>query len=299
MAKLIHLAQSFMNEEDAIIAKWKKKPERANAEHLRHPEQGPCPKKARTREKRDKDDKKVGSSSGRNSSYTPLNAPFDQVLMQIKDEPSLKWPEKMKGDLSKWNKSKYCRFHQDHGHDTDECYNLKQQIEVLIKQGKLKNFLGQDHKDKRLPMKGKVEEPLRPPFEEIRVIVGGTSTESSSKAKMTYLRVIQNVQLTSRPPRVLGANEPTISFIDNDARRLHHPHDDAIVIILTIANCTTRRVLVDNESSADILYYLAFQLMRVSKELLRPVNMPLIRFRGMKVLPIGTISLPVVVGSYP
>ena len=39
--------------------------------------------------------------------------------------------------------------------------------------------------------------------------------------------------------------------------------------------------------------------MRLSKELLRPVNVPLIRFGGMKVLPVGTISLPVVVGSYP
>ena len=48
----------------------------------------------------------------------------------------------MKRDLSKQNKSKYCRFHQDHGYDTDGCYNLKQQIEILIKQGKLKNFLG-------------------------------------------------------------------------------------------------------------------------------------------------------------
>ena len=39
--------------------------------------------------------------------------------------------------------------------------------------------------------------------------------------------------------------------------------------------------------------------MMVSKELLRPVNVPLIGFRGMKVLPLGTISLPGVVGSYP
>ena len=56
--------------------------------------------------------------------------------MQINDDPSLKWPERMKGDLSKRNKSKHCCFHRDHGHDTDECYDLKQQIEVLFKQGK-------------------------------------------------------------------------------------------------------------------------------------------------------------------
>ena len=52
-------------------------------------------------------------------------------------------------------------------------------------------------------------------------------------------------------------NEPTIVFIDKDAKRLHHPHDDAIVITLAIANYTTKRVSIDNGSSADILYYLA------------------------------------------
>ena len=94
-------------------------------------------------------------------------------------------------------------------------------------------------------------------------------------------------------------DEPTITFIDEDAKRLHHPHDDAIVIILTIVNYTTRRVLVVNGSSIDILYYLAFQQMKIDKDLLRPAIVPSIGFGGMKVLPVGTISLPVVVGAYP
>ena len=50
MAELIHLAQSFMNAEDAIIAKKKKRAKRMEAEFPRHSEQGPHPKKARTRE---------------------------------------------------------------------------------------------------------------------------------------------------------------------------------------------------------------------------------------------------------
>ena len=83
--------------------------------------------------------------------------------MQIKDDPSLKWPEKLKGDPIKLTKSKYCRFHQNHGHDTNECYDLKQQIEVLIMQGNLKNFVGQEHKDERPPPKGRIEESVRPP----------------------------------------------------------------------------------------------------------------------------------------
>ena len=187
-----------------------------------------------------------------------MNTPLDQVLMQIKDDLSFKWPEKMKGDPRKQNKNKYCCFHRDHGHETNECYDLKQQIEILIKQGKLKNFLGRDHKDKKQPLKGKEKELVRQPLGEIRVIVRGMSNGSLSISKKTYLRVVQNVQLTDLPPRMSRVNEPAITFIDEDARRLHHPHEDAIVITLTIANYTTRRVLVDNGSLADILYYPVF-----------------------------------------
>ena len=76
--------------------------------------------------------------------------------MQIKDDPSLKWLEKMKGDPNKRNRNKYCRFHRDHGYDTDEYFDLKQQIENLIRQGKLRSFLRQDHRDEK--QKGKMEE---------------------------------------------------------------------------------------------------------------------------------------------
>ena len=104
--------------------------------------------------------------------------------MQIKDDPSLKWPEKMRGDPHKRNRNKYCRFHRDHGHDTDECFDLKQQIENLIRQGKLRNFLGRDNRDEK--MKGKMEDSSRPPLGEIRVIIGGSSTGQSSKSRKAY-----------------------------------------------------------------------------------------------------------------
>ena len=205
-------------------------------------------------DKKDRD-KKAGPLA-RNQQYTPLNMPLEQVLMQIKDDPSLKWPEKMKGDPNKRNRNKCCCFHRDHGHDTDKCFNLKQQIENLIRQGKLRNFLGGDHKDEKL--KEKVEESSRPPLGEIRVIIGRSSAGQSSKSRKTYHKVMQNVQLSGRSPRMRNMDEQAITFTDKDAERVHHPHDDAIDVTLFIANYTTRRVLVDNGSSADILYYPAF-----------------------------------------
>ena len=140
-----------------------------------------------TEERKDRDNKKLDLSA-RNQQYAPLNVLLEQVLMQIKDDPSLKWPEKIKGDPNKRNRNKYCRFHKDYGHDTDECFDLKQQIENLIRQGKLRNFLGRDHKDEKL--KGKIEESSRPPLGQIRVIIGGSSTGQSSKSKKAYLKVV-------------------------------------------------------------------------------------------------------------
>ena len=94
---------------------------------------------ARTGDRRE--DKRSKPPTRRFTSFTPLNTPIDQVLMQIKDEGALTFPGKLKGDPSKRSKDKYCRFHRDHGHDMSECYDLKQQIEALIRQGKLQRFV--------------------------------------------------------------------------------------------------------------------------------------------------------------
>ena len=106
-----------MNAKNTIIAKKRKRVERVEANLPRHSEQGPRLKKGRTREKKDRDSKKA-SSSARSQQYTPLNMPLEEVLMQIKDDPSLKWSEKMKGDPNKCNRNKYCRFHRDYGHES-------------------------------------------------------------------------------------------------------------------------------------------------------------------------------------
>ena len=128
----------------------------------------------------------------------------------------------------------------------------------------MRNFLGLDHKDEKL--KGKIEESSRPPLGEIRVIIGGSSTGQSSKSKKAYLKVVQSIQLSGQSPRTRSTEEHAITFTNEDAERIHHPHDDAIVITLLIADYTSRRMLVDNESSADILYYPAFQQMRLRRD---------------------------------
>ena len=100
-------------------------------------------------------------------------------------------------------------------------------------------------------------------------------------------------------PKIGWREGPIIGFSEEDARRLHHPHDDALVVSLRVGDYNMHRVLVDNGSLADILYYPAFQQMRIDKVRLIPTNAPLVGFGGSRVFLLGTVILSVMVGDYP
>ena len=67
--------------------------------------------------------------------------PVDKILMQIKDEHYLKWPRPLHSSPHIRDKNKYCRFHKDHGHYTEDCRDLKEQITELIQKGKLQKYV--------------------------------------------------------------------------------------------------------------------------------------------------------------
>ena len=131
------------------------------------------------------------------------------------------------------------------------------------------------------------------------MIIGGTAaTGLSKKARKTYLKMVQNVQLTGLVPKIARRESPIIGFSEDNARRLHHPHDDALVVNIRVGDYNVHRMLVDNSSSADILYYPAFQQMGINRARLTPTNAPLVGFGGTWVLPLGAITLSVTVGDY-
>ena len=100
---------------------------------------------------------------------------------------------------------------------------------------------------------------LRPPVGDIRMIIRGTvTTGSSKKAQKTYLKMVQNIQLTGSVPKITWGESPIIGFSEEDARRLHHPHDDALVVSVRAGDYNVHQMLVDNGNSADILYYPSF-----------------------------------------
>ena len=58
--------------------------------------------------------------------------------------------------------------------------------------------------------------------------------------------------------------EDVIAFVDDNLQNVQVPHADLVVILLTIANHDIKKILVDNGSSTDILYYDAFVRMSLS-----------------------------------
>ena len=110
--------------------------------------------------------------------------------------------------------------------------------------------------------------------------------------------MVQNVQLTGSVPKIVRRESPIIGFSEEDARHLHHPHDDTLVVSVRIGDYNVHRVLVDNGSSADILYYPAFQQMGIDRARLIPTNAPLVGLGRTKVFPLGVVTLSVTVGDY-
>ncbi|KAG5541026.1 hypothetical protein RHGRI_021048 [Rhododendron griersonianum] len=88
-----------------------------------------------------------------------------------------------------------------------------------------------------------------------------------------------------------------ITFTEQDLEGLSLPHNDALVLSIPFQRKMVRRVLVDQGSSAEILYYSAFQALGLSKDCLLPVDAPLVGFSGIPIYPLGKIVLPVYAGS--
>ncbi|XP_017256327.2 uncharacterized protein LOC108225883 [Daucus carota subsp. sativus] len=196
--------------------------------------------------------------------YARLNAPTSQILMEIEKEGGVRWPKPIRTDPEKRNKDLYCRFHKDTGHKTDDCRQLKDEIELLIRKGKLSRYTkegdknargnddrGRDNDDRRNQPRGPV----------VNVISGGPTAAGTSRVKF--------------------------------------PHDDPLVITPVIGNPFRKRVLVDNGASVDILFHDAYEKMGYADSQLTPSDMPIYGFNNTETKIEGMIQLQVTMGPEP
>ncbi|GAV90201.1 LOW QUALITY PROTEIN: hypothetical protein CFOL_v3_33610, partial [Cephalotus follicularis] len=180
----------------------------------------------------------------------------------------IQWPEKMRSPAEKRDTEKYCRYHRDHGHDTEECRQLKNQIEDLIRKGHLRKYVDRDAPQGRRE-KRREEAPRR----------------EAAAARTQRLRT--------------GGDEEVISFSEADYEGVRLPHYDPVVVTLLVELFTRKRILIDSGSSTNILYKHAFDQLRIPADQLKPVKTPLVGFAGEMVHPLGSIDLSVVTGTAP
>ena len=124
---------------------------------------------------------------------------------------------------------------------------------------------------------------------------GGGESSSARKAHLRSIRSKETmeVQVVSMLPRL----DTTITISDSNMEGCQHLHDDPLAIRAIVANKTMHRVLIDNWSSAYIIFASAFDKMRIGREKLEPVSAHLLGFSKEKVLPLGSTQMVLTLGN--
>ncbi|CAL5420073.1 unnamed protein product [Camellia sinensis] len=315
MAALLSKAQRYMNVEDSLAARQEPTPKNPTPREKRKDSE---PRTAQYNSQTPHYNDRPPELTGRlrpdrpvGSSGTPLSTPpWSTSSNQIQRDYLLKWPLPSRNPSTRKDQPKYCRFHQDHGHTTDECINLKDQIETFIRQGRLSRFT-----DPRPPQRQRTDHPRNnrrrtpprnqappneghdrpppqprppgnppPPVGEIRVISGGLAcggpSHSAQKAELRKIRQGSDKAVTTvdRPPKQSKQWIEPITFTDTDCAGVRYPHDDPLVISAILSNYKVRRVLIDNGSSSDIIFLNCFRQLKIGEESLSPLQTPLVGF---------------------
>ncbi|GJR29265.1 hypothetical protein Tco_1105497 [Tanacetum coccineum] len=81
------------------------------------------------------------------------------------EKGKFKTPPPMTTSVEKWNANKFCEFHGEVGHNTDECNHLTRQIKDMLKAGKLSHIikeLKQNSSKDQQKKKGETSEKEKP-----------------------------------------------------------------------------------------------------------------------------------------
>ncbi|XP_063941458.1 uncharacterized protein LOC135149627 [Daucus carota subsp. sativus] len=254
------------------------------------------------RGRRDERDEKLDRGAKRrrdrdNTVFTPLNPSASKILNEIKGKPGFVRPPKMKIPDYKKNSDKYCDYHRDNGHNTDECYHLKKLIERMVKAGDLNQYV-KDLRDRLGPKEDKRKAPEEGERYrgEVRTIFGGTILDRSSKtAKKKYVRQVYNLYNINSTKQSYP-----IMFSQEDYEDVMLPHEDPLVINPVIGQNKIWKVLVDGGSSVNVLYYNTYQKMNLEgKQIDTCYEAPLYGFGNQPVPIEGTIHLPLLLGKSP
>ncbi|GJV77396.1 hypothetical protein Tco_1508980 [Tanacetum coccineum] len=192
------------------------------------------------------------------------------------EKEKFKAPPPMVTHVEKKDPNKYCEFHADTGHSTNECMQLRKQIDEMIKSGKLSQFikeLKQNDKPKAQKM-----------------------GETAEKDKPLAILMIQPLERVAKQ-RVTQSFSPeiVISFLSlgkEDGTK------GPMIIEAKIGGHFVHRIYVDGGASSEVLYEHCFvRLWPEIRSQMIPATTSLIGFSGETIWPIGQISLLVKIGD--
>ncbi|KAH6761645.1 hypothetical protein C2S52_019078 [Perilla frutescens var. hirtella] len=234
------------------------------------------------------------------------NPRFDPRDRRLPERPNRKLPEynlcitpseappKMRTPDNQRDRNKFCDFHNDHGHRTDDCIALRLEVIELLKRGLLADLLtskGKENWNRRDNHTG--TQPIKPPRIDrtLNCITGGSEisgiSQSSAKRHCRSLKYTTNV-----PKEVKPDDQATLSFSSSEVSELSLPHHDALVISLLISNCLIKRTLIDNGSSSNVIFLSTLKGMQVEETDIVKRSTTLIGFSGEHKTTLGEITLP-------
>ncbi|KAL5555626.1 hypothetical protein UlMin_037862 [Ulmus minor] len=192
-------------------------------------------------------------------------------------------PPNIRTPVNRRDNTKCCRYHRDIGHVTEQCRVLKDEIERLIQRGQLRNYVRGNNQQPRL----QAQENQQPVQEgediKVRTIIGGPATGDTNRARKNYARQTrsapypQQVNLAEHRDKIPRLSNKPIIFTEEEASGLWHPHKDAIFVSLRIASRKVYKILIDNESSANILFCSTLNRMNLVGANFEPIKLALYR----------------------
>ncbi|XP_030508930.1 uncharacterized protein LOC115723582 [Cannabis sativa] len=209
------------------------------------------------------------------TAFSVLTDDLETIYATTQSMVPYKKPTPMKNDVSKRDTSKFCHFHADYDHDTNDCNNLKREIEFLIRKNNLhvQKYIKADH-NQRAAEADNNQDLIMPSQVDgyLQVIIGGPHLAGDSgKAQERYARTLQHEQkevvlaVEERKQKIPRVGEPTITFTEADDVHICFPHNDPLVVEVEIANKTVARTMIDNGASSNILFKTPYQKMGLQK----------------------------------
>ncbi|XP_058217537.1 uncharacterized protein LOC131328637 [Rhododendron vialii] len=174
------------------------------------------------------------------------------------------------------NPRKKCSYHDELGHYTTACAPYKALLERLAAQSHLDQYIDQTKTPPHPPAGNPNPNELR---SSIHVIHGPVTKESESNLWVDLNRASTSKQVIAVVPgskRLRPEELPkwTITFTECDLEHVQTPHSDALVLTVQIGVHDVKRVLIDQGSSAEVMYYDLFKKLDLSESALQPAEVP-------------------------